>query len=154
MRLANLIKSAAILSSVILISGCGGGSDISKIDLKKAVSNKTFYADNTCEDPSYFSEKYTDSEFILKSFSDDNFTNEVETKTYSIKEFTDDDLILLKDGIEYTCGIDYEYATDTNKITEISINCDSDNVNADIMPFLVAYPTKELAIKNKNTQCN
>jgi len=156
MKFVNLIKGAVVLGSVVLMSGCGGGgSDIAKkIDLKKLITNKTFYAVDTCKDPNYFSEKYTSSKLTLQTYSDDNFTDEVEKRIYSIKEFTNDDLILVRDNIEYTCGIDYDYLTDSKKITEMALHCDSDNVNADNLPYVVVYPTKELAIKNKNTECD
>ena len=118
------------------------------------ITGKTFYAVDTCEEPNYYSEKYTESKFILQIYSDDTFTDEIEKRTYLIKELTDDNFILVKDDVEYICALGYEYLTDSKKVTEITLDCLGDNDDEDFFLIAPAYPTKELAIKNKNTDCD
>ena len=148
------MKRLLMLPVAAFLIGCGGGSssDIDNFNLSKAIEGKTFYEASACKEPNYYSYKIDKSALIQKAYSDSNFSQVEYSKNYSVKTFNSDDISLVKNGIEYFCEVDYD--VDNNKVTQLGLNCSSENENSEDLFFLAAYPTKELALKNKETKCN
>ena len=148
------MRKLLIVPALAILVGCGGrNGDIDNLDLAKKIDGKTFYEATECKDPMYYSHKLSKDGYIQTSYNDSNFTDKVNTTNYSVKTFEKEDITLVKDGIEYICEVDYEYDTETKEITELGLDCKNEAPDSEDILFLAAYPTKELAIKNKDTDC-
>ena len=153
------MKKLLIIPALAILVGCGGGGGSSSgksgegsMDLIKLLDGKTFYEASECKDPNYYTHKITKDGYIQKSYSDSDFTNKVGAKVYSIKTFTKEDLELTRDGIDYICDTSLEY-DDSDNVSELGLDCHGDAEESEDVFFLAAYPTKELAVKNIDTDC-
>ena len=150
------MKKLLVIPALAILVGCGGGGSAPKdigVDASKLIDGKTFYEATECKDPNYYTHKISKNGYIQTSYSDSNFTDYVSRKSYSVKTFSKDDITLVKNNIEYLCDVDYEYDTDKNEITKLGLNCTSEKPDSEDVFFMAAYPTKELAVKNKDTDC-
>lgn len=148
------MKRLILLPIAVFLIGCGGGGNgkIDNFNLSKAIEGKTFYEASACKEPNYYSYKIDKLALIQKAYSDSNFSQVEYSKSYSVKTFNNDDISLVKNSIEYLCEVDYD--VDNNKVSRLGLSCSSENENSEDLFFLAAYPTKELALKNKETNCN
>ena len=152
------MKKGLLLFSSLFLIGCGGGSvnrsdsseNLDKVDIVPLVKDRYYYEEDLCKDPEFTSYLITDDKLTLKSYSDSNYSDLVESISYPVISFEDDEMKIKKDGDLLTCAVGYEI-TDRNEVTMLELDCvDANDTESTNTLFFFAYDTKESAHKNRN----
>ena len=143
----------SLLLLPFLFIGCGdssSSSNLEKLAVAPLVEGRLFYEEDLCQDLEFRSYLIQDSVLEIKSYSDSNYSKLVETLSYSIISFEDDEMKIKKDGELLTCAVGYEI-TDRNEVTMLELDCvDANDTESTNTLFFFAYDTKESAHKNRN----
>ena len=148
-------RAILVLVATLFLVGCGGGSSqvdesFKELAIEELVEGKEFYEEDLCQDPEFRSYLIQDSVLEIKSYSDSNYSELVETLSYSILSFKDDEMKIKKDVDLLTCAVGYE-VTDKREVTMLELDCvDANDTESTNTLFFFAYDTKESAHKNRN----
>ncbi len=143
----------SLLLLPFLFIGCGdssSSSNLEKLAIAHLVEGRLFYEEDVCQDPEFRSYLIQDSVLEIKSYSDSNYSELVETLSYSILSFKDDEMKIKKDGDLLTCAVGYE-VTDKREVTMLELDCvDANDTESTNTLFFIAFDSKESAHKNRN----
>ena len=143
----------SLLLLPFLFVGCGdssSSSNLEKLAIAHLVEGRLFYEEDVCQDPKFRSYLIQDSVLEIKSYSDSNYSELVETLSYSILSFKDDEMKIKKDGDLLTCTVGYE-VTDKREVTMLELDCvDANDTESTNTLFFISFDSKESAHKNRN----
>ena len=153
------MKKLLIIPVLAILVGCGGGGgELAKIDIRPLIEGKTYYEENSCNNPPYSSFMVKDSNITVNTYNDSNFNDTNSSNIYPIVKFDKKtELEITKDNETLKCTLSYTL-TDKPEVEELILNCqnlyteEEDNNNS---IYILGYNTKESAHKNRyDGKCN
>jgi len=144
------MQKILIVPVSLFLIGCGGSSNLDKVNIVPLVKNKLFYEEDLCKDPNFSTYKITNDALEINSYNDSNYSDLVDTKYYPIVYFKDKEMKIKKNENLLTCSVGYEI-TDKKEVTMLELDCVDANNTASLYNFLFfAYDTKKSAYSNRN----